>query len=380
MNSSDNYFRVPWESKEAFPEKPPDSKYGYMIGNKTVSCSRDDLIKHCSDRSSLFLVWTPETERLVTPADVPFLFEAIKSNISKRHWFMLVLGVIFILAWTVPYAIFGAGDESMPPLFILSMVFVGLVWVVQTAVSLHRVGKLSPKIMSFQSRAFRFNSWLQIRRATYTWLLIGIISVVFVIQNLVGLDQTIMAGGLMGSFVYRGEYWRIITAPMLHANLLHIIMNISALMILGKLIEVLCDYAYLTIVFLASVVVGSIASLMMLNESGISVGCSGGLMGIIGFLAVLGFKRKPALPKSFSDSMIFTIVLVAVYGAIGYQVIDNAGHFGGLAAGVLLGLILIDSGETLPLKPHFLIQALGIISGLLTLAISIRTVMIILGL
>ena len=348
-----------------------------MIGNKTVACSREELIKHCANRASVCLVWTPETERLVPPADVPFLFKAIKSDIRKRHWFMLVMGAIFTLAWAVPYAIFGDVDQSMPPLFILSMVFVGLVWVGQTAVSLYRVRKLSPEIMNIQSRVFRFNSWLQIRRATYTWIIIGLLFAVFVVQNLAGLDQSIMDGGLRKGPVFGGDFWLMATAAMLHAHLLHFIMNISALMILGKLVEVLCDYAYLTIVFLASTVAGSLASLMTLNEFGVSVGCSGGLMGLIGFLAVLGFKRKETLPRFFLRSMVFTIALVAVYGIIGYQVIDNAGHFGGLSTGAILGLVLIRPGKTLPLKPNLAVQALGIISAILILAISIKTVMLI---
>lgn len=64
-------------------------------------------------------------------------------------------------------------------------------------------------------------------------------------------------------------------------------------------------------------------------------------MGMIGFMAVYGYKRKRQLPSDFLRSMIVNILLIAGIGLIGYKFIDNAAHLGGLIMGVLYGFVMI---------------------------------------
>src|SRR5690242_19871667 len=70
----------PWLADDVFPPKPPGDDYGYHTGRKLQPCTREQLSARLSDEdhSTPILVWTPETPRLVTPAEVPWLFKDLR--------------------------------------------------------------------------------------------------------------------------------------------------------------------------------------------------------------------------------------------------------------------------------------------------------------
>ena len=73
--------------------------------------------------------------------------------------------------------------------------------------------------------------------------------------------------------------------------------------------------------------------------------------------------------------MIEAIVLVGVFGLVGFSFIDNAGHFGGLVSGLFLGCLFLRNNEQqikekeklLKLGGAIALLALGVIS---TIAVS----------
>jgi hypothetical protein len=123
--------------------------------------------------------------------------------------------------------------------------------------------------------------------------------------------------------VWRGEAWRLLTGPLLHANFTHIWMNGAALLGVGPLVEVHARRGALPLVFLVSALGGSLLSLVMLPDA-TSVGASGGIMGLIGFLGVLGVRRRDHLPAGFVQGIGLSIAATAVLGIVGIQMIDNA--------------------------------------------------------
>jgi membrane associated rhomboid family serine protease len=68
-------------------------------------------------------------------------------------------------------------------------------------------------------------------------------------------------------------------------------------------------------------------------------------MGLIGFLTVLGIRRREDLPDGFARGMALAIVATAILGIVAHAFIDNAAHLGGLLAGVFLGGLLIGPAE-----------------------------------
>lgn len=179
----------------------------------------------------------------------------------------------------------------------------------------------------------------------YTIALLVCMSAVFVAQLIAGLDRSaLMAGFVKPAFLIDGEYWRILTGAALHGSFLHIFMNGYALYSFGRLMELLTNRAHLAMVFLLSAIGGGILSLIFSPE-GISIGASGGIVGIIGYLLIYAFRRRQFISAEFRKSLLINIGFILIFGLVLYQIVDNYGHIGGLVTGIVYGLIQIPSDE-----------------------------------
>jgi MYXO-CTERM domain-containing protein len=162
---------------------------------------------------------------------------------------------------------------------------------------------------------------------------------------------------------------------MLHVNFMHIWMNGLALLSLGRSMESVASRYHLCLTFLLSALCGSLFSLLLLPNT-TSAGASGGLMGLIGFLAVLGHRRKENLPRGFFKSIVISICFMGVIGLVGFAIIDNAAHLGGLIAGAIYGAVMIrrDSQE-LPVETGAAIKVMGAASLLAIAGISLFSIL-----
>lgn len=180
-------------------------------------------------------------------------------------------------------------------------------------------------------------------RPIYTVALIIGIGAVFVAQLAAGLDASILSAGFVKpAFLRDHEYWRIMTGATTHGSIMHVVMNCYAFYSFGRIFELLTNRAHLAIVFLLSAIAGGLLSLLF-APGGISVGASGGIVGLIGYLAVYAFKRRQFVSPEFRKSLLINIGFILVFGLALYQVIDNYGHIGGLLFGAFYGLVQIPT-------------------------------------
>ena len=180
----------------------------------------------------------------------------------------------------------------------------------------------------------------------YTIILIAGTAAVFIAQIAVGLDQSAkLAGFVKPAFRINHEYWRILTGATTHGSLIHIGMNSYAFYNIGRILEMLSNRAHLAIVFLLSALGGGVLSLIFMPD-GTSVGASGGIVGLIGYLAIYSFRRRQFISPEFRKNILINIGFMLVFGLVLYQVIDNFGHIGGLITGAIYGLLQI------PTDPH----------------------------
>jgi rhomboid protease GluP len=195
----------------------------------------------------------------------------------------------------------------------------------------------------------------------YTITLLVCIIAVMIVQILTGLDASILTAGFVKpNFIYKHEYWRILTGAALHGSVLHVAMNGYALYSFGRLFEMLSNRAHLAIVFLLSAVGGGILSLIMV-PAGISVGASGGIVGFISYLAVYAFRRRQFISPQFRKDLLINIGFILVFGLVLYQIIDNYGHIGGLIVGAVYGFLQIPSDQYVdPRKAGSLTEILGL--------------------
>ena len=177
----------------------------------------------------------------------------------------------------------------------------------------------------------------------YTIILIAAIAAVALVQLGTGLESSILAAGFVKpAFTYNHEYWRILTGATTHGGLLHVGLNCYAFYSFGKIFEMLSNRAHLAIVFLLSAIGGGILSLVF-QPDGTSVGASGGIVGLIGYLAVYAFRRSQFISPEFRKSLLINIGFILIYGLLLYQVIDNFGHIGGLITGAVYGFLQIPT-------------------------------------
>lgn len=104
----------------------------------------------------------------------------------------------------------------------------------------------------------------------------------------------------------------------------------------------LANRAHLAIVFLLSAIGGGVLSLIFMPHD-TSVGASGGIVGLIGYLLVYAFRRRQFISPEFRKNLLINIGFILIYGLVLYKVIDNFGHIGGFITGAVYGLIQIPS-------------------------------------
>ncbi|HEX7154322.1 MAG TPA: rhomboid family intramembrane serine protease [Thermoanaerobaculia bacterium] len=146
-----------------------------------------------------------------------------------------------------------------------------------------------------------------------------------------------------------GEWWRLLSAIFLHGDgtisgtFLHLIVNLISLTQLGRLYEQMFGTRRFVLIYIVAGLSGSLASLYHLPWFGSSVGASGAIFGILGAF-IFSIRRSPRFRRErWAKNLVAQCVFWGVANLIlGFQVanIDNAGHIGGLVAGLLLGAIL----------------------------------------
>ena len=145
--------------------------------------------------------------------------------------------------------------------------------------------------------------------------------------------------------VTRGEAWRLLACTFLHANLLHIGMNLYVLKSMGDLAERLFGSVAYVGVYLASAIGGSILSLAwtLSANHNYSVGASGAVFGVMGGMLGFALARRKSVPLQVYRSMLRSAAMFTVINlAFGFslKVVDNGAHIGGLIAGTVAGLAL----------------------------------------
>jgi membrane associated rhomboid family serine protease len=288
-----------------------------------------------------------------------------KRSIRKKAWWGVGIGGFLVavhLGWLLIFGLLGA-KLDLSILFRSIFFIIGLFVFVAGLFGLYYARTLSLKDIIPSPEAIEFARRSEATTPYYTVILIGSIVAVFVAQISAGLEESIVAAGFVKpDFIEKGEYWRILTGGALHGGLLHIYFNSQALYGFGSLMEFLADRAHVAVVFLLAVLGGGFLSLVFMPEA-TSIGASGGIMGLIGYMSIYAYRRRAQLPPDFLKNMLINIGFIAAFGVIAYQLIDNFAHLGGFVVGAIYGMVQIPSDLTAdPRRTNSIINVLGIIA------------------
>jgi len=148
-------------------------------------------------------------------------------------------------------------------------------------------------------------------------------------------------GSVTGDDLVRGEWWRLLGSCFVHADGLHLLVNLIGLAVVGPLAELLWGRTRLFIIYLLSGLAGSCLA-MALNPDVVLVGASGAIWGVLmSLLAWLVLYGDRLPPKIAADSM--RRVGLAIVLNAGLSLVPGIsweGHLGGALAGfVTAGLL-----------------------------------------
>ncbi|MDR0194971.1 MAG: rhomboid family intramembrane serine protease [Myroides sp.] len=139
--------------------------------------------------------------------------------------------------------------------------------------------------------------------------------------------------------VLEGQWWRLLTNIFLHAGLMHLCVNMAGLLFIGIFLEKYLGSIRYAAVYLISGVFASLCSICWYKAT-ISVGASGAIFGLYGFLLV-SLLRKNVPGDMDKGFLIIVCTFIGVNLLMGLSDgIDNAAHIGGLISGLILGLFM----------------------------------------
>lgn len=180
------------------------------------------------------------------------------------------------------------------------------------------------------------------------------------------VSPTFASYALWPVLVAGGEWWRLLTSGFLHLGLVHLAMNMLALWVIGRDLEMLLGRVRFAAVYLLSLLGGS-AAVFLFGEVGRSVaGASGAVYGLMGGIAVAALRLKISLRPVLIVIGLNVVLSVSIPG------ISLLGHLGGLALGAASTAALVYA----PRQRRTLFQAgvLGALLVVLVLALVTRDV------
>jgi membrane associated rhomboid family serine protease len=156
---------------------------------------------------------------------------------------------------------------------------------------------------------------------------------VFLSQDLA--SYILQKGLLSGISVYHGDWWRILTSGYLHIDFEHLFFNSLILWIVGKKIEGKLGRYYFA--FYNVIIIISSCFSSYLNFLTTSLGSSGGVFGIIGFLSAYSFKEYRNANVEWNYKLLIPIYLtyITVNGLVpNSHDIDYVAHISGFFSGL----------------------------------------------
>lgn len=330
--------------------------YGYVKKGQTFGSSREELINLVWCGAGLSLVWTPDTPQPVPPETVPFLFDAFhkKENGDARK--AIVLGLLCLL-FAVVLALGLRNWVFLNPNIVIMVAVLILshgIWLKLR--SLHYTQLDAANDASYA----RYLEWANRRDVSGYTLVVAACLVVGSFTQLFNKDATAQFG-LVKAAVRNGEVWRLFTSILVHANFSHVFYVLLVLIPFSKTIDRTVHRSIMPAVFLLTALMGNVVS-VVLRPSTTSIGASGGLFGLLGFVAITVWLDEARTPRKQFVHVMELVAALALVGPLGLEYFDNAAHLGGFLGGVLLGWLFFKQNEQAIEKREKLFNFAGLAS------------------
>lgn len=149
-------------------------------------------------------------------------------------------------------------------------------------------------------------------------------------------------GAVLGHAIYgnppelhgiaEGEYYRLFTGMFLQYGILHLLLNMWALWVLGRVLEGVLGPARFLALYLTAGLGGNVAAYLFSQVNTLTAGASGAVFGL--FAALFIVMRK----LGRDTSAVVPILVINIVFTFTVSNISIAGHLGGLVTGALVAL------------------------------------------
>jgi membrane associated rhomboid family serine protease len=175
--------------------------------------------------------------------------------------------------------------------------------------------------------------------APITVALLVVFVAVFAVGTLSGglASEVLSDGAQINELVMAGQWWRVLTATLLHSGITHLLFNGYALYVLGAQLERGVGSVPFAALYVASALAGGIAFLLAAPQQ-VAVGASGAIFGLFGAWFAASWVNRDTPQGRAGVSQLGLLLLVNLALPLFIRNIAWQAHLGGLVAGALIGL------------------------------------------
>jgi rhomboid protease GluP len=174
-----------------------------------------------------------------------------------------------------------------------------------------------------------------------TYILIALNIAFYIYTSVAGGDflntsdnMLLLYGQVNGLVLYSGWYYQLFTSMFVHANIAHLAGNMLFLLVFGLRGEEMFSLPEFLLIYFLGGLTGNLLSLWLLPLNVPSVGASGAIFALFGAVAV--YARR-SVSQSIIGALVYVFFLFFISSGPGVNIFA---HFGGLAAGLLIGYVL----------------------------------------
>jgi rhomboid protease GluP len=149
--------------------------------------------------------------------------------------------------------------------------------------------------------------------------------------------STLLQYGQFNLSVWDGWYWQLLTSIFVHVDIIHLALNMLFLVIFGLRAEELFTTEQYFSVYMLAGLSGSLLTLLLMPIYTLSAGASGAIFGLYG--ASIIYMRKTG-GQSIVGALIYSFLLLMLTAGTDVNIVA---HFGGLAAGLIIGYAFAKS-------------------------------------
>lgn len=149
-------------------------------------------------------------------------------------------------------------------------------------------------------------------------------------------------GAVNRHLVLGGEWYRLVAAAFLHANLTHLLSNVGGFVFAAYALEWLVGRGWMLTIFFVGALAGSCMSMAQSAPDSIGVGASGGIVALMAALLTLGLRLPHGRVRNWAitDAIVSIFLAMIPQGGVGGIRVDYGAHLGGAVTGALAGLLL----------------------------------------